>query len=36
LEVILGLTQDDLAAAWDYYAAHPAEIDDAIRLNEEA
>jgi len=36
LEVIQGLTQDDLAAAWDYYAAHPTEIDEAIRLNEEA
>ena len=36
LEVIQGLTQDDLAAAWDYYASHPAEIEEAIRLNEEA
>ena len=36
LEVIQGLTQDDLAAAWEYYAAHPTEIDEAIRLNEEA
>jgi uncharacterized protein (DUF433 family) len=36
LEVIQGLTQEDLAAAWDYYARHPAEIEEAIRLNEEA
>jgi uncharacterized protein (DUF433 family) len=35
LEVIQGLTQDDLAAAWDYYACHQPEIDEAI-LNEEA
>ena len=32
LEVIQGLTPDDLAAAWDYYASHPAEIEEAIRL----
>ena len=36
LEAIQGLTQDDLAAAWDYYARYPAEIEEAIRLNEEA
>jgi uncharacterized protein (DUF433 family) len=36
LEMIQGLTQDDLTAAWDYYASHPAEIEEAIRLNEEA
>jgi uncharacterized protein (DUF433 family) len=36
LEVIQGLTQDDLLAAWDYYASHPAEIEEGIRLNEEA
>ena len=36
LEAIQGLTPDDLVAAWDYYAAHPAEIDNAIRVNEEA
>ena len=36
LETIQGLTQEDLAAAWDYYASHPAEIEEAIRLNEEA
>jgi uncharacterized protein (DUF433 family) len=36
LEVIPGLTQDDLAAAWDYYSCHPAEIEEAIRLNEKA
>lgn len=36
LEAIQGLTPDDLAAAWDYYARHPAEIEEAIRLNEEA
>ena len=26
----------DLQAAWEYAAAHPAEIEEAIRLNEEA
>ena len=36
LEMIQGLTQDDLAAAWDYSASYPAEIEEAIRLNEEA
>jgi uncharacterized protein (DUF433 family) len=36
LEAIQGLTPDDLTAAWDYYARHPAEIEEAIRLNEEA
>ncbi len=35
LETVQGLTQADLDAAWDYYAAHPEEIDKAIRLNEE-
>lgn len=36
LEIIQGLTQDDLAAAWDYYTCHSEEIEEAIRLNEEA
>jgi len=36
LEAIQGLTPDDLAVAWDYYASHPEEIEEAIRLNEEA
>ena len=36
LEMIQGLTPDDLVAAWDYHAAHQAEIEEAIRLNEEA
>ncbi len=36
LDMIQGLTPDDLAAAWDYHARHPAEIEQAIRLNEEA
>ena len=36
LEVIQGLTQEDLASAWHYYASHAAEIDKAILLNEEA
>ena len=35
LENIVGLTPDDLEVAWDYYRLHPAEIDEAIRLNEE-
>ncbi|MBX9580953.1 MAG: DUF433 domain-containing protein [Gemmataceae bacterium] len=30
------LTQEDLDAAWAYYAAHPDEIDTAIRENNEA
>jgi uncharacterized protein (DUF433 family) len=36
LEVVQGLTPDDLALAWGYYACHPAEIEEAIRINEEA
>jgi len=35
LENIVGLTPDDLEIAWDYYRDNPAEIDEAIRLNEE-
>lgn len=31
---IVGLTPDDLHAAWDYYREHPAEIDEDIRDNE--
>jgi len=29
------LTATDLEAAWEYAAAHPQEIDRAIRENEE-
>jgi uncharacterized protein (DUF433 family) len=36
LESVHGLTQADLDAAWVYYADHPAEIEEAIRLNAEA
>lgn len=36
LDAIQGLMRDDLAAAWDYHAAHPTEIEETIRLNEEA
>jgi uncharacterized protein (DUF433 family) len=36
LDAIQGLTPDDLATAWDYYAAHREEIEEAIRLNEES
>ena len=36
LDAIQGLTPEDLAVAWDYYASHPEEIGEAIRLNEEA
>ena len=36
LEVIDGLTQADLDAAWDYYSRNRAEIDGAIKDNEEA
>ena len=35
LEVIQGLTQDDLTAAWEYNRLHQAEIDEEIRLNNE-
>jgi type III restriction enzyme len=35
LENIVGLTPEDLKVAWDYYRQHPAEIDEAIRENEE-
>ena len=35
-EVIDGLTQADLEAAWDYYQHHQAEIDEDIRQNQEA
>jgi uncharacterized protein (DUF433 family) len=34
LENIVGLTPEDLQAAWDYYAEHRAEIDEDIRDNE--
>jgi uncharacterized protein (DUF433 family) len=34
LENIVGLTPEDLQAAWDYYREHPAEIDADIRDNE--
>jgi uncharacterized protein (DUF433 family) len=33
LASIVGLTPDDLQAAWDYYREHPAEIDEDIRAN---
>jgi uncharacterized protein (DUF433 family) len=36
LEVIEGLTVADLNAAWDYYAQHREEIDQAIKEDEEA
>lgn len=35
LENIVGLTPDDLEAAWDYFREHPEEIEEAIRVNEE-
>ena len=34
LENIMGLTPEDLQAAWDYYREHPAEIDEDIRVYE--
>jgi type III restriction enzyme len=34
LENIVGLTPEDLHAAWDYYREHAAEIDEDIRTNE--
>ena len=36
LEAIQGLTPEDLVVAWDYYAQNKEEIEEAIRLNEEA
>jgi len=33
---IQNLTREDMQAAWEYAAAHPGEIDEAIRLNAEA
>jgi len=35
LHAIRGLTPADLEVAWEYAAAHPEEIDRAIRENEE-
>jgi uncharacterized protein (DUF433 family) len=35
LGAIQGLTAADLEAAWEYAATHAAEIDEAIRENEE-
>lgn len=35
MQAVQGLTPADLEAAWDYAAAHPEEIDEAIRANEE-
>jgi uncharacterized protein (DUF433 family) len=35
LENIVGLTPEDLEAAWEYARHHGAEIDEAIRVNEE-
>ena len=35
LQNIVGLTPDDLLAAWDYYQDHRAEIDQDILENEE-
>jgi uncharacterized protein (DUF433 family) len=34
LENIVGLTPQDLQAAWDYYRENCAEIDEDIRENE--
>jgi uncharacterized protein (DUF433 family) len=35
MPAVQGLTPVDLEAAWEYAAAHPEEIDEAIRANEE-
>ena len=35
MRAVQGLTPGDLEAAWEYAAAHPKEIDEAIRANEE-
>lgn len=34
LKNIVGVTPEDLHAAWDYYREHPTEIDADIRDNE--
>jgi uncharacterized protein (DUF433 family) len=36
MERVEDLSAADLAVAWQYAAAHPEEIEEAIRLNEEA
>jgi uncharacterized protein (DUF433 family) len=36
LERLPDLTQADLDVAWDYYAQHQKEVDQAIRENEAA
>lgn len=36
LEIIVSLTSADLKAAWDYYEHNGREIDEEIRLNEDA
>ena len=36
LMAVQGLTAADLEAAWEYAATHAAEIDQAIRANEDA
>ena len=36
LDMIQGLTRADLSTAWDYYADHKCEIDQAMQSNEEA
>jgi uncharacterized protein (DUF433 family) len=36
LRNIAGLTPADLEAAWEYYQHNPEEIDEDIRLNQEA
>ena len=35
VRAVQGLTPADLDAAWEYAAAHAAEIDEAIAVNEE-
>lgn len=30
----VGLTPEDIQAAWEYYREHPAEIENDIRVNE--
>ncbi len=35
MRAVQGLTTADLEAAWEYAAAHPEEIAEAIRANEE-
>ena len=36
MEIIQDLTPEDLEAAWEFHRLNPVEIDEEIRLNNEA